>query len=457
MNSLKDTVISNGFCIGCGICSAVSKNMYCIKLNKKGMYEAIKEDDNYDDEVVLNSCPFYSKITESNISKDLYGSLNNNSVLGYFSLLGAGYINKENDRVESSSGGMTTWVLKKLFENREIDGVIHVKNSFENETIFEYSISYSIDELVGGRKTRYYPIELSRVLEKIRCIDMRLAVVGVPCFIKALRLLQSNTSDFSSIKFFIGLICGQLKSSRYSELLKLQTTTIKGRLVNIDYRLKKGNDLSFNYNTKFTIKSKSQQLVDVFSKSTTSLFGTDWGMGMFKYKACDVCDDVFNETADIVLGDAWIEPYIYDWKGTNVVVVRNRTIYDIIKAGIISKEINFDEISIEKCIETQGANVRHRQNLVSFRLEQFAKVCTWVPIKRFFDEVGNTPKQEKIQKARLCISSSSHKIFAFTEKFHSIFLFKILMSPLLFYYKFLYRGFRVLIPSAVKQIIRNLR
>lgn len=41
------------------------------------------------------------------------------------------------------------------------------------------------------------------------------------------------------------------------------------------------------------------------------------------YKACDFCDDVFAETADIALGDAWLPEYVQDGNGTNVVVTRN--------------------------------------------------------------------------------------------------------------------------------------
>ena len=35
----------------------------------------------------------------------------------------------------------------------------------------------------------------------------------------------------------------------------------------------------------------------------------DWGAGFFQNPACDWCDDVVAETADIAFGDAWVEPY----------------------------------------------------------------------------------------------------------------------------------------------------
>jgi coenzyme F420-reducing hydrogenase beta subunit len=44
-----------------------------------------------------------------------------------------------------------------------------------------------------------------------------------------------------------------------------------------------------------------------------------WGAGFFQNSACNYCDDVVAETSDIAFGDAWVEPYSSDGRGTNVV------------------------------------------------------------------------------------------------------------------------------------------
>src|SRR5690606_38702641 len=41
----------------------------------------------------------------------------------------------------------------------------------------------------------------------------------------------------------------------------------------------------------------------------------DWGAGFLQNPACDFCDDVVAETADIAFGDAWVEPYASDGPG----------------------------------------------------------------------------------------------------------------------------------------------
>ena len=67
--------------------------------------------------------------------------------------------------------------------------------------------------------------------------------------------------------------------------------------------------------------------------------GTNWGLGFFKYEACDYCDDIFAETADIAVGDAWLKDYTQDALGNSVVVVRNDQIRVIMEDGLKSGSV----------------------------------------------------------------------------------------------------------------------
>lgn len=69
-----------------------------------------------------------------------------------------------------------------------------------------------------GAKSRYYPIELSRVLQEIRSTPGRYAVVGAPCFIKAVHLARANDAVLGErIAYTLGLFCGHMKSARMVE------------------------------------------------------------------------------------------------------------------------------------------------------------------------------------------------------------------------------------------------
>lgn len=70
--------------------------------------------------------------------------------------------------------------------------------------------------------------------------------------------------------------------------------------------------------------------------------GAMWGTGMFKNNACDFCDDVTTEFAVISLGDAWLNPYNQDGKGTNVMITRSQVAESFIEKGIESKNLRAD-------------------------------------------------------------------------------------------------------------------
>src|SRR5206468_11182672 len=94
-------------------------------------------------------------------------------------------------RPNGSSGGLTSWVAAELLRTGAVDGIAHVAPTDPAAGgLFAYRISRSLDELSAGAKSRYYPVELSQVLREIRERPGRYAIVGIPCFIKAINLLR---------------------------------------------------------------------------------------------------------------------------------------------------------------------------------------------------------------------------------------------------------------------------
>lgn len=318
-NKLEETVIDNNYCIGCGVCAVASEN-YEIELNDYGQYQAKSNGNVTKDEqdIVNKVCPFSNdSLDESEISKALY-SAEENDYLGRYDDLFIGH--SEELRMVGASGGATTWFLLEIIEKKLVDGVIHLKQNVNSsgETIFEYDISTNKNEILSAAKTKYYPGELSSVLKKIlNGSDKKYAIVGVPCFIKSVRLLSNELPLIKErLTLFVGLVCGHYKSSNYALMLALQKGIKPREIKDFDFRFKTGKGNAGSYNTKITYSSNVDNET-VHNESVKKFYGTDWGLGLFKYNACDYCDDVVAETADVVFGDAWIDPYNKDPKGTD--------------------------------------------------------------------------------------------------------------------------------------------
>lgn len=428
-----------------GSCAVVDSNIV-MELNEFGIYEEkVLADVDYElNPLVLDVSPnLNGKISESEIAKKLYAQIegiNFDKRIGYYKSLYAGHVAEGDYRENGSSGGMGTWIFKELFERDLIDGVIHVKENPDNSSpiMFQYDISRSIEEIKAGAKTKYYPVEFSKVIQTVKEVPGRYAIIGIPSFIMAIRLLAEQDRIINErIAYTVGLICGHQKSSKFAESLAWQVGIKPGNLKHINFRKKLLDRPANNYGVEMTgiIDGKEVTIV----KPTKELLGQNWGQGYFKTKASDFTDDVMNETADITLGDAWLPEYTKDSKGNNVVVVRNSVIDALVKESIKSGRLNLDVVDKETIFRSQAAHYRHTHDELAYRLYKKDKNREWRPKKRV-EATNNIPLlRRKVQDLREEISTQSHVIYKRAVELDDLDYFKKEMDKLSKKYKRVYR------------------
>ena len=163
------------------------------------------------------------------------------------------------------------------------------------------------------------------------------------------------------IPFLIGIICGGLKSSFFSDFLA-QSAGIEGKYVEQDYRIKNINSTALDYSFGAFDKKRN------FHQMEMSKVGDMWGTGLFKSNACDFCTDVSTELADISLGDAWLPEYKPDGKGNSIIITRSELAEKLIQDGILTNELHVKNVDKESIIESQKSSFSHRQDAVKFRL-----------------------------------------------------------------------------------------
>ncbi|MBX5220091.1 Coenzyme F420 hydrogenase/dehydrogenase, beta subunit C-terminal domain [Rhizobium sp. NLR8a] len=371
------------------------------------------------DEEFARICPFspVARDEDELVAEYFAGARNRDPLLGRFEAAFVGHVEEGEYRSSGSSGGMVTWVAAELLRLGLVDGVAHVKASDDPQSegrLFHYSLSRNLQELQAGAKSRYYPVELSGVLQSIREAPGRYAVVGIPCFIKAVRLACANDPILKErIAFTLGLFCGHMKSARMAESFAWQMGQDISRVKRLDYR-KKAQDRPANwYRAELTLENG-----ETCAQDWWHLADGDWGAGFFQNSACNFCDDVVAETADIAFGDAWKEPYSSDGRGTNVVVVRSTALLDAIHAGIAEKRIVLSSVDSDFVIATQAAGFRQRREGLAFRL-------TWPrmgmrPRKRVRAGSPNLSRQRMaVYIMRYGISFWSHRVFSIAVFLHS--------------------------------------
>jgi coenzyme F420 hydrogenase subunit beta len=409
-----EDVVDRGMCIGCGACGVATSGAIPVTLGRYGMYQASLEGVSEPDRRAGSRvCPF----SDDAANEDELGAptpegnrLPHDTHLGRHGRVFAGRRLSTGELLESSSGGLTSWMLRELLERGEVDAVLHVAQRTAGQEMFGYAVSSTVAEVESRKKSLYYSTTFRDVLLQAKGDGRRYAIVGVPCFIKAARLLCRDDAELASqLRYFVGIVCGHLKSQFFAESLAWQVGVPPGELETVDFRLKVSDRPAVDYD--FGALKRGGE--DFVRRRTGSLLGGNWGHGAFQPEACNFCDDVFAETADVVFGDAWLPEYNADWRGTNVVVSRNMVIDALLQDGMERGEIELEEISTQQATASQAGNFRHRRDGLAVRLADDIAAGLSVPKKRVAPGLDHvTARRRRLIRQRRRMSARSLVLFA---------------------------------------------
>lgn len=417
--SPKD-IVRSGLCIGCGSCvaQADAESNAQMNLDRYGHFKPVGPAPWFGrpSTSFSQTCPFSTAVkNEDDLATELFpDAQNHNARIGHFQSAYVGYVVEDHFRTQGSSGGMVSWVATELLRSGLVDGVAHVAPVEDPQTqnrFFRYHIARTEEEVRAGAKSRYYPVELSDVIRTIRTVPDRYAVIGVPCFIKALQLLRCKDPLLRErIVFTLGLFCGHMKSARFIESFAWQMDVPVTEVQQVEFRLKDPTRAASTYTAQLTLRDGR-----IVKRDWWNLADGDWGAGFFQNSACNFCDDVVAETADISFGDAWVEPYSSDGRGTNVVVVRSPVLQQLVASAIEAGRLELDPVDSEFVEQTQAAGFRQRREGLAYRLYLRRRgVERWKvqPRKRVAPDSKTVSSRRKlIYRMRAFITAWSHRVF----------------------------------------------
>lgn len=353
----------NVLCSGCGVCVSETKGELSMAWDSDGFLVPRAVSNNIPISAV-KVCPFNPKPDNEVKDEDAIAKLflpsakNFDARAGRFESAYVGYSKKY--RPTSSSGGVATYVFEQLLKRGDVEYLFVVQS--DGKSGYKYQMFNKGADIQRISKTRYIPVSLDGLFSEIEKVDGRVAVSGVACFIKAIRLKQHYHPELKQrIPFLLGIICGGLKSRYYTDYLA-QSAGVKGRYTNPNYRVKDSKRPANEYS--FSAVDENFQVHEI----KMHRLGDMWGSGLFKAKACDFCTDVLTELADISLGDAWLPEYKADGMGNSVVVTRSILAEKIIRSGIESGDLVFDEVPIAQISRSQGGGFGHKRTTVKFRV-----------------------------------------------------------------------------------------
>lgn len=353
-------VPDDNMCTGCGVCASVCPHDVISMFidETKGVYQSnVNLETCTDCTICLKSCP---PLTWSNEPKtQSYNEMVGDYVTGYTT-----YSNDEQIRRDSASGGFITTLLLYLLENGLIKGAVVTKRDENNPLISKPFIATTKEDIINSKGSKYSPVKFDEILhEIIEGNYENLAIVGLPCHIEGVaRATQRSKKLRKKIKYKISIVCGQAPSFLgYEYIAKkfdIKTSEIKV--------LKNRGDGWPGY-----------LQIQTNSKNIKVPYGSKYSMGMvlssplFTPLACQMCADAVGFNADISVSDAWLEKYMDDKQGVNLILTKNQEMDEIIKQMGRSDYITLMNENIDDFIKANKSVIHNKSKFNKYRLDKF--------------------------------------------------------------------------------------
>jgi len=412
-----EKIVSNGFCIGCGVCAGICPvNALKIEFNAYGEYNPIEIGNCLDRcSLCLQACPFYDREkNEDTLARLDFGciaGIAHRPETGYYLHSYFGYSKVKGHRANGASGGMATWLLESLLEQNVVDAVVCVAPNNDSQKLFRFGIFSDVESVRRSAKSAYYPVEMSEIIRAIIKSKRRYGIIGLPCFIKGLKLATlRNKALRERLIVNVGLVCGQLKSKNYTSYIA-SLAGLNGKLKAVNYRGKSTQKPANNF-FFHCVDNENRSAKLFWDEGVKNVWVNRW----FTPFACNFCDDLFAELADVAVMDAWLPEYSRDYRGTNLVISRNPLISEILEEGEKQGQLVLDNISIEKVIRSQQAALKIKKTHTAYRLQKAKERGLTIPAKRvapsndfsFWDKKEIELKDKMQSASRLSFLKWSH-------------------------------------------------
>lgn len=327
-------VLAGNLCSGCGLCAALTGSAMIVEkpgFNRPSITKPIDIDL---DRVIAEACP-------GSVIAPWRSAPNLHEYWGPYFELRTGHAGDSRLRHRASSGGVLSAVLIFALEQKIVDGVLQIGPDPDRPTRNLSRISRSAADIMHAAGSRYSPSSPLADLSELLNREERLAFVGKPCDVSALRLFgQSDARVAKRFPLIFSFFCAGIPSLEGSDAVVRKLGYEPDEVAAFRYRGEGWPGEAFALG-----KDGSERRMS---------YAESWGNELSKeiQFRCKICPDAVGGSADLVCADAWHAddegyPIFTELPGRSLVIPRTKSGLDVLYRAIESGAVKIDDDALK--------------------------------------------------------------------------------------------------------------
>lgn len=308
---LVDEVIRPGLCTHCGLCVGLSAGTLTMQETVEGPQPApVGDGPIHLPPAAYLACPGKG-LAYPDLNRFVFGAEPDNWLIGHHRGIGIGHATDAAVRRNGASGGVITQTLLYLLETGAIDGAVVLRQGWPRPWQATPIIATTADEIRAAAQSVYAPIPVLTVLDALARFPGKVALVGLPDQVAAVRRLQALGEPVAQkIAYLLGPYTGtNLYGEAIASYLRAQGIHDMNQVAALRYREGEwpGNlYIRLHDGREFRAAKFYYNYLIPFYITRATLYAVDFT----------------NELTDISVGDAWHPRYESQGGGHSVVVAR---------------------------------------------------------------------------------------------------------------------------------------
>jgi coenzyme F420 hydrogenase subunit beta len=265
------------------------------------------------------------------------------SLLGFYRQVWTGYAADPVVRRRGASGGVISRVLIHLLEQGQIEGAIVLQQGLKAPETATPLIATTREQVLAAAQSVYAVTPMLTILSEIATFAGRLAFVGLPEQVTALRMLQAAGHPAAQkVVFVVGPYTGtNMYAGAVRAFLRMQGVPDHVGVTSLQWR-------AGEWPGCLRVETRDGRVFQA------QKFYYNYLIPFYISRNCQITPDFTNEATDLSVGDAWSPQFEQAGGGHSVVVARTERAEKVLAALQQTGELALEPVPIDQALAMHG-------------------------------------------------------------------------------------------------------